>query len=448
MTLPTGTITLLFTDIEGSTRLVQQLGRDYAALQAAHDRIIREACAVHNGIVVNTEGDAFFIVFENAADAVAAAVEIQQRLTAHPWPGEGAVRVRMGMHTGQPQLGGDNYVGLDVHRAARIAAAGHGGQVLLSEATYGLVRDDLPAGVTLLDLGQHRLKDLRTPKHLYQLAIPGLRAEFPPLRSLDGLPNNLPIQVTSFVGREQELAEISEILSVSGSQPSRLITLIGPGGTGKTRLSLRVATEALEFFPDGAWLVEFAPVSDPQLVAQTVATTLSLPESPGRPLESTLIDYLRRRKLLLIFDNCEHLIDECARVADLIHRGCPEVYILASSREALGIAGERIFRVRSLPLPPDQSPDPGVDLCNFAAVRLFLDRARGQTRFRHHPRKLCAHRADLSTAGWHSPGYRTGSGPCECAVAANKSASVWIIASACSPVAAAPPCPASALWLP
>lgn len=382
MNLPTGTVTFLFTDIEGSTRLLQQLGNRYPQLLAEHDALLSAACEQHDGHVVRTVGDGFFVAFQRALDAIDAAIAIQQALSGHPWPEGVSVRVRMGLHTGEPELSGPDYVGLDVHRAARIGAVGHGGQVLLSDTTCTLVKDELPAGVTIIDLGQHRLKDLRRPRHLYQLAIPGLPTEFPPLKSLDSAPNNLPTPVTSFVGRENELAEIKGMLDPSGRQnpqgldrSPRLLTLIGPGGTGKTRLALQAAGAVLERFPDGVWLVELAPISDPQLVVPAVASILDLQVTADRSLESFLIEHLRRRHLLLILDNCEHLIDECARLADVLQRACPGLRILASSREALGVAGERVFRVRSLALPLEGQQTLASQICDFAAVQLFRDRA-------------------------------------------------------------------------
>ncbi len=378
MDLPTGTVTFLFTDIESSTRLLQQLGDGYARVLAEHDALLASVIGRYGGFVVRTQGDGAFAAFQRAVDAVAAAAAIQQALSSHSWPEGVSIMVRMGLHTGEPEISGADYVGLDVHRAARIGAAGHGGQVLLSETTYSLVQGELPPGVTIIDLGLHRLKDLRTPKHLYQLVLPGLPAGFPPLKSLDGAANNLPAQITSFVGRENELAEIKQILNLSGLPDltgSRVLTLIGPGGTGKTRLSLQAAAEVLDHYPDGVWLVELAPLADPRLIVPAVASTLNMPAVTDRPLETALVDFLRRRHLLLILDNCEHLIEECARLADSLQRACPQLRILASSREALGIGGERVFRVRSLPLPPDQQQVLASDVCDFAAVQLFRDRA-------------------------------------------------------------------------
>jgi class 3 adenylate cyclase len=244
--LPTGTVTFLFTDIEGSTRLLEQLGGDYAALLADQRDLLRAAFQRWNGHEVDTQGDAFFVAFSRAADAVCAAVETQHALAARSWPGGASVRVRMALHTGEPTLGTTGYVGIDVHRAARICAAGHGGQVLLSQTTRDLVEGDLPESVTLRGLGEHRLKDLRKPRHLFRLVIAGLPSEFPPLKSLEALPNNLPIQLTSFVGRQHEMAEVKRLLLTT-----RLLTLTGVGGTGKTRLALQVAAELLDSYADG-----------------------------------------------------------------------------------------------------------------------------------------------------------------------------------------------------
>src|SRR5919106_5403526 len=230
--LPLGTVTFLFTDIEGSTRLLQQLGEKYTALLAEHDQLLREACETHNGSLVGTQGDSFFVAFARAVDAIYAVVQAQRALAAHPWTDGVKVRVRMGLHTGEPQISAsENYVGIDVHRAARIAAAAHGGQVLISQTTYDLVESELPEGVTLRDLGEHSLKDLRRSKHLYQLVIADLPSDFPPLKSLDASPNNLPLQLTSFVGRANEIREVKQLLL-----EGRIVTLTGPGGSGKTRL--------------------------------------------------------------------------------------------------------------------------------------------------------------------------------------------------------------------
>jgi predicted ATPase/class 3 adenylate cyclase len=379
--LPTGTVTFLFTDIEGSTRLLQQLGSErYAALEAEHHRLVRTACAAHGGCEVDTAGDGFFVVFPTAHDALAAAAQTQRALAGQPWPEGVAVLVRMGLHTGAPIVAGDNYVGLDVHRAARIAAAGHGGQVLLSQTTRALVEDALPAGASVRDLGAHRLKDLQRSERLFQLVLPDLPADFPPLNALDVHLHNLPVQLTSFVGRERELAELKPLLLAS-----RLLTLTGPGGTGKTRLALPLAANVLDRFADGVWLVELAPLADPTLVPNTVAAVLGVREQPGQPILDVLLDALRPKTLLLILDNCEHLIATCAQVAETLLRAAPNVHILASSREALGIAGETAYRVPSLPLPdpvpPGQPGHPRTRAFDLAAlarndcVRLFVERA-------------------------------------------------------------------------
>jgi predicted ATPase/class 3 adenylate cyclase len=369
-TLPTGTVTFLFTDIEGSTTLLQHLGdHRYAEILTEHQRLLRDAFAKGSGHEVDTQGDAFLVAFPRARDALAAAVLAQQTLMKHQWPGGVSLRVRMGLHTGEPVSRAGGYVGLDVHRAARICAAGHGGQILLSHAVEVLAASDLSPGVSLRDLGAHRLKDLREPEHLLQVVYQDLPSDFPPLRSLDVLPNNLPMHLTSFVGREREKAEIKRLLTTA-----RLLTLTGSGGAGKTRLALAVAAEVVDDFADGVWLVELASLSDPSLVAKAVASVLSVPEQPGRSLSDTLADFLRSKTLMLILDNCEHLITACTTLVDVLTHAARTLRILATSREALGIAGEVTYRVPSLSLPNlRQSTDPEHFL-QYEAVRLFADR--------------------------------------------------------------------------
>jgi class 3 adenylate cyclase len=313
--LPSGTVTFLFTDIEGSTRLLESLGDRYAETLADHRRLLRAAFEQAGGREVDTEGDAFFVAFARAKDAVAAAVAAQRALASYPWSDAQEVRVRMGIHTGEPTVTAEGYVGADVHRGARICSAGHGGQVLVSQTTRDLLGDDSPEGAVLRDLGEHRLKDLTNPQRLFQLVIPELPSDFPPLKTLGLFRHNLPIQLTTFVGREGEIARVKALLTTT-----RLLTLTGVGGTGKSRLSLQVAAEVLESFPDGVWFVELAPLSDPALVPQAVAAVLGLRDQPGRPLERTVADYVGPKALLLLLDNCEHLIDACARLAEsLLH---------------------------------------------------------------------------------------------------------------------------------
>lgn len=338
-TLPTGTVTFLFTDIEGSTLLWEQQPAAMTAAIARHNAILRAAIDGSGGQVFRTAGDAFCAAFATAAPAVAAAASAQQALFAERWPLDRPLRVRCALHTTEAMPRDGDYFSIGLNRLGRLLSGCHGGQTLLSQATEQLVRDHLPAETSLLDLGQHRLRDLTLPDRVFQLCIDGLPADFPPLRSLDAIPNNLPAQVTSFVGRERELRYVVEMLS-QGGQDVRLLTLTGPGGTGKTRLSLQAAAALLDQFPDGVWFVELAPMSDPALVAQTIASALRLREAAGRPLDAMLADYLHDQHLLLVLDNCEHLIDECARITDKLLRACPAVHILTSSRESLGIAGD------------------------------------------------------------------------------------------------------------
>ncbi len=369
--LPSGTVTLLFTDIERSTRLLQRLGDEYAVVLADQRFILRSAFTKYRGVEIDTQGDAFFVAFRRGFDAIQAVVEAQRALAEHKWPQGEALRVRMGLHTGEPLVGSTGYVGLDVHRTARICSAGHGGQVLLSEATCALVEQSLPKGLSLRDLGLHRLKDLQRPEHLFQLLIPGLETDFPPLKSLDAFPNNLPLQLTSFIGREREIEEIKQRLA-----SARLLTLTGVGGAGKTRLALQTAADLLESFKDGVWLVELASLVDPTQVPQALAMAFSLREQTGISILDSVVDYLSSKRLLLILDNCEHLLDACGCIADTLLHTCSDLKILATSREGLGIAGECLWTVPSLSLPQEGSALQQADIVGYESIRLFVDRAR------------------------------------------------------------------------
>jgi len=368
------TFTFLFTDIEGSTALVQRLREDlYAQVLAGHHALIRSALAKHDGREVGTQGDAFFAVFSSPRACVAAVLEMQQALAAHEWPGGEHVRVRMGVHTGEAEKTATGLVGVEVHRAARVAAAGHGGQVLLSETAAALVRDALPPGASLRDLGVHRLKDLGRPERIFQLAAAGLPAEFPPLQTLGqpALPNNLPAQLAAFIGRDREMAEVRALVT-----SSRLVTLAGAGGCGKTRLALQVAAELLDGSGDGVWLVELAAVTGEQAVAPAICQALQIAAQPGRPAMDAMLDALAPQDVVIVLDNCEHLIGGCAKMADAIVRRCPRVRLVATSREPLGIGGETIYRVPPLSLP--ESGDDPLAAASSDAVALLVERAKEQ----------------------------------------------------------------------
>jgi predicted ATPase/class 3 adenylate cyclase len=364
---PTGTVTFLFTDIEGSTRLLERLGRAaYAEALELHRRLLHKAFEQQDGYEVDFEGDAFFIAFQRAEDAVVAAANAQQALAAADWPADHELRVRMGIHTGEPLTVPPKYVGLDVHRAARLMAAGHGGQVLLSRTTRDLLDDRF----AVRDLGEHRLKDLSAPQQLYQLQVDGLRHDFPPLRTLLNRPTNLPLQLTSLVGRERELADVGALLR---DERVRLLTLTGTGGTGKTRLALQAAADVVEAFPDGVFFVSLAPIRDPELVLPTIAQTVGLREMPGERIDETLVSYLEgRQQTLLLLDNFEQLLDAAPAVAELIVR-CPQLSLLVTSRERLRITGERTFAVLPLRLPDGRDDTAG--LATNEAVALFAARA-------------------------------------------------------------------------
>lgn len=367
--LPSGTVTFLFTDIEGSTLWWEQHPEWMQHAFTRQEAILRGAAAAHNGYVYKMIGDAFQIAFSTALDALAAAVQAQRELQSESWGEHGPLRIRMALHTGVTDEREDDYVGPILNRLGRLLGVSHGGQILLTQATYELVYDFLPEGITLHDLGQHRLKDLIRPEHIYEVNGTGLLSKFPTLKTLDTFPNNLPLQLTSFVGREKEILEVKRPLL-----GDRLVTLTGPGGTGKTRLALQVAAELLELFPDGAWLVEFASICDSVLVPQTVAAELGIRES-GRPIMTLLTEYLRNKEMLLILDNCEHLLSPSAQLVAALLQACPDLCILATSREALDIPGEVTVRVPSLSIPDMHRIDPMEMLAKYESVRLFVERA-------------------------------------------------------------------------
>jgi predicted ATPase/serine/threonine protein kinase/DNA-binding CsgD family transcriptional regulator len=370
--LPRGTVTLLFSDIEGSTSLLQQLGERYTQVLGECRHLLRAAFHQHHGHEVDMQGDALFVAFARATDAVSAAVTAQRALADHPWSEGVSIRVRIGLHTGEPQLSPEGYVGLDVHHTARIASAGHGGQVLLSQTTRDLVVNDLPEGVRLRDLGAHRLKDLQRPTHLFQIVIAELSTDYPPLKTLDAHPNNLPVQPTPLIGREQEVAAIGYLLQ---RDEVRLVTLTGTGGIGKTRLGLQVAADLSDRFADGVFFVNLAPLSDPTLVVPTVAQTLDIREAAGQPLLQRLVERLQQQQLLLLLDNFEQVLSAAVQVADLL-AACPGLKVLVTSRERLHVRAEHEFAVPPLTLPDPRQLLDMAALSQCEAVALFLERAQ------------------------------------------------------------------------
>jgi predicted ATPase/class 3 adenylate cyclase len=359
---PSGTVTFLFTDIEGSTRLWQQDEEAMRSAVSSHDELLRKVVAEHDGVVFSSMGDGIAAAFPSALVAVSAAVAAQRLLDAEAWPTATPLRVRMGLHTGEAELRDGDYFGTAVNRAARLTAIGHGGQVLISSATAEVVGD---AGMALVDLGEHRLRDLDRPMHVFQA---GERA-FPALRSLDSFLANLPLQVSSFVGRERELAR-----GIAALGSSRVVTLTGVGGVGKTRLALQLAAEVLPGFRDGAWLVELAAVRDPERVAEAVASVFGVKARDGQAIEESLIEFLRTKQMLVVLDNCEHLIDAVGDLVDRIERSCARVVVLATSREGLALDGEQMLAVPTLGVADDEA---GLDtIARSDAVNLFVQRAR------------------------------------------------------------------------
>jgi predicted ATPase/class 3 adenylate cyclase len=376
MVLPSGAVTLLFTDIEGSTRLWE---RHFEAMREAlrdHDLLLRELIEQHDGYVFNTVGDAFHGAFASPVNAVAAAVAIQRALHVASWPGAITLRVRMALHSGACVERDGDYFGPVINRVARLEAIAAGGQVVLSGTTATLVESALPPGVELLDLGEHQLKDLGRPELVFQVVAEGLPHSFPPLRSLDNpaLRHNLPRQLSTFIGREREVADVAALV-----RAHPLVALVGPGGAGKSRLSLQVAADAVDGSADGVWLVELAALADKSLVAAAISRALGVPENPERPALDALVDAVGDRRLLLVVDNCEHLLQASAAAIGQLLRSCPGVQVLATSREPLGLPGEVVYRVPCLDVPPYDAVDP-VEVMEFEAVRLFVERgaaARG-----------------------------------------------------------------------
>lgn len=367
---PSGTVTFLFSDIEGSTKKWEENAEQMQVAFARHETIIRQVMSDHGGYVYKMIGDAFQVAFNTAHQALKAALSAQQTLVNEPWAEIGPIKVRMAIHTGVVEERGDDYVGPVLNRVARLMNVGHGGQVLFSQASYELLRDDLPDGVTLRNLGEHRLKDLSRPEQIFQMVAPYLEAEFPPLVTLDFHPNNLPLQLTSFIGRVREIEDVRCKLD-----SSRLVTLIGPGGTGKSRMALQIAAELTDRFNQGVWFVDFCALTEPGLVPQSVATVLSIREQGQRPLQETLAEAIGEKEILLVLDNCEHLLEACSRLVVALLKACPGLRILATSREAFRIGGEMTYLLWPLETPdPDHLPADET-LSKYDSVHLFVDRS-------------------------------------------------------------------------
>jgi predicted ATPase/class 3 adenylate cyclase len=364
---PAEDVTLLFTDVVGSTQLWETAPTAMSKALARHDQILRSTIESAGGDVFKTVGDAFCAAFAEPSDALASALSTQRALAAEPWPQQVTLRVRIGIHSGPCEQRDEDYFGPTVNRAARLQSVAHGGQVVLSEATASLLEAELPEGVVLRDLGEHRLKDLVRPERVFQLEADGLELRFPPLRSVDNpeTGNNLPARLSRFVGRRQELSKMRELLA-----RSRLVTLTGAGGCGKTSLAIEGASDL-----DGVWFVDLSSLADEDQVAARVASVLGVKTLNGRPVTDALLEALSDRRIMIVLDNCEHVIGACARLSDAILRSCKEIRILATSREPLSIEGEEVYRVPSLSVPPDETTIDMRVACDSEAVELFVQRA-------------------------------------------------------------------------
>lgn len=372
---PQGTVSFLFTDIVGSTRLWDRFPQFMGAYLARHDALLHEAAAVRDGYVFKTVGDAFCMAFSTPLQALQAAIAAQHALAAEDWGEIGSLTVRMGIHTGAAEFRDNDYFGATLNRVARIESAAHGGQILLSQISMELLEDEGLDGISFKSLGSHRLRNLDRPEHLFQVVVDGLKESFPPPKSMEVLPNNLPAQTTSFIGRAREMEEIQAAL-----RRSNLVTLTGTGGTGKTRTSLEIGARLINEFPAGVWLIELAPVSEASRIVDAVASVLGVREEPGQSLRDTLLDFLRGKTILLILDNCEHLVPALSSLVSDILRHCPRVKILATSRHSLAVVGETTYTIPPLGifdvrLQTLAGPDIAVRLSQFDAVKLFIERA-------------------------------------------------------------------------
>lgn len=372
-TLPSGTLTFLFTDMEGSTRLWERYPDKMSTAMMRHDTLIESAVALYGGVLVRPrgEGDSRFAVFTRATEAIGAAVAIQHQFSAEKWAFPHPLRVRIALHTGEANKLDGDYYGTVVNRCARLRNVAYGGQILLSQATYGLAKGVRPEGVTLRDLGEYKLKDLRDSEHIYQVIADGLTTEFPPLKTQDTIKTNIPLSLTSFIGRESEVVEVKELISIN-----RLLTISGSGGAGKTRLAIQAASELLALFPDGVWFVDLAPLSNADLIVQYIMNSIGIREEEDYSPLQTLFDYSRDKTLLLILDNCEHLLQGVAGLVESLLRGVPKLKVLATSREPLGILGEMTWCIPPLSSPDIQEADDVGKISSYEAVQLFVDRAK------------------------------------------------------------------------
>ena len=367
---PTGSVTFLFTDIEGSTKISQEYADSMQEVLRKHNSILYKAVESNNGIVFKTVGDAFCCAFQNAGDALKSAVEAQRFLSEENWE-KTVIKVRMGIHSGQAEWDGKDYMGyITLARTSRIMSVAYGEQIIISDSAYEAINKNLTGQYKFRDLGERRLKDVIKPVRLFQVISNGLREDFPPLKTLDARPNNLPAQLTSFIGREADLKKIKDMLN-----NSRLVTVLGTGGAGKTRLTIQTAADVIDDFANGVWLIELASLSDPEYLTQRIAGVFRLLDQPNQSTEETLINFLSEKEILLIFDNCEHIIDSCSEMAQRLLTNAPRLKIIASSREVLRCRGEKTYRITSL-----KHPDPGKDISplkisQYEAVRLFTERS-------------------------------------------------------------------------
>lgn len=369
---PTGAVTFLFTDVEGSTKLAQSFPELYPEALKRHNEILKKAVEIHNGFVFKTVGDAFCCAFHNPADAIRSAIKIQKSLLNEKW-NEVKIKVRIGIHSGKAEWNGNDYMGyITLARSSRVMSVAYGEQIIVSQDSYELVNQNSDSEIkySFLDLGIRRLKDVIQPVKLYQIESSGLRENFPPLKTLDSRPNNLPIQLTSFIGFENEIRNIKNLL-----KKSKLVTILGTGGAGKTRLAIQVSADVIDFYSDGVWLTELASLTDPSNLNQEIMKVLSLKEDPEINPEDSLCNYLKEKETLIILDNCEHIIKDCAIIAEKLLCCCPDLKILITSREALKCNGEIIYRVNSLEAPDPNNKYFPEDLIKFDSVRLFVERA-------------------------------------------------------------------------